>query len=181
MATSNQFQSTRLGRQRTGSLNTGRLVRSARPSTRLNTGRLAGQSAPRTPAFDGLQLRAGSIQLARGSRGVDFRQIRRMLARSSALETLIQRKLEQGKVYAESITPDGPPIGRGVKWAFRTSYRQQRDGMPIGILRNSNRLWAIVEKGTGSVGDSGRPRPQGGYSPPHHVFARTLVYMSHID
>jgi hypothetical protein len=91
-----------------------------------------------------------------------------MLARSSALDAHMQQMLSTGKAFAESISPDGPPVGVGYKFAWVTEMAQFPDGVPLGRLVNTDPKWAIVEKG------SSASRPQGGSSPPHYVLERTF-------
>jgi hypothetical protein len=117
-----------------------------------------------------IRLQVQSVQLERGRRGVDMRAVKRLMARSSALEAHLAQRVADGKAFAQSISPDGPPVGSGYKFAWVTETAQFPDGVPLGRLVNTSPLWAVVEKG------STAGRPQGGYSPAHYVFERTLAY-----
>src|SRR3954452_9781268 len=100
---------------------------------------------------------------------LDTRAVNRVLAGSGGGRAYIQRRLAAGKAFAESISPDAPPIGQGYNASWITEMGVFPDGVPVGRLVNTSPLWAVIEKGSSSA------RPQGGYSPAHHVLERTWL------
>lgn len=105
---------------------------------------------------------------------LDYRALKRLMARSTELEGFIRRRLSEGAAYARSISPDAPPYGAGYIAGFGVEVHQFPDGVPIGTLFNSSPIWAVIEKGSGQ----GTPRQQGGSSPPFHILARTLFELN---
>jgi hypothetical protein len=101
---------------------------------------------------------------------VDTRAVNRVLAGSGEVRAYMQRRLAAGKAFAESISPDAPPVGSGYRASWITEMGVFPDGVPVGRLVNTDPLWAVIEKGSSSA------RPQGGSSPAHHVFERTLLF-----
>lgn len=107
---------------------------------------------------------------------IDYRAIKRLMARSTELEAHLVARLEAAKSFAVSISPDAPPIGAGYVSSFAVESAQFPDGVPLARLVNTDAKWAVVEYGSGTAGPVG-PRRQGGYSPAQHVFSQTLAWL----
>jgi hypothetical protein len=122
-----------------------------------------------------IRLQFDSVQLERGRRGVDFRQLKRMMARSHEVESYMRQRLSEAAAYAQHISPDADPVGQGYKFSWVVEIAQFPDGVPVGRLTNSDPKWVWVEYGAGPQDHP--PRPQGGYFPAQHVMSRTFWHM----
>ena len=102
---------------------------------------------------------------------LDFRAIKRLMGRSPNLAQYMARRMDAAKAFAESRSPDAAPYGTGYIRSFQVEHDRFPDGVPLSRLVNTDIKWAVVEYG------SAAPRPQGGSSPPNHVFAQTLAFL----
>lgn len=106
---------------------------------------------------------------------VDYKGLKKVMARSTVLEAQILGLLSVGKAFAESISPDADPIGVGYKYRFGVEIHQFPDGVPIGTLFNDDPKWAVVEYGSSVIRRRGK---QGGWSPARHVLELTLMELT---
>lgn len=74
--------------------------------------------------------------------------------------------------YAKSISPFDPDDDNLVHYrdSFKVRARNLRGKLPSWRISNDDKLSTIIEDGSGPI------RPQGGFSEPHFVFARTAFH-----
>lgn len=106
-------------------------------------------------------------------RSVNWTDLKRMLAQSPGYQRYLEQRLNAAQGYAESISPRDARAG-GVHYAdsFMVEIARFSDGVPVGHLKNTSPIWAVVEKGSAN-----QRRPQGGWSNGQHVLSRTLHWL----
>ena len=107
-------------------------------------------------------------------RSLDYKALKKVMARSTELDQHIRERLSAAAAFAKSISPDAPPLGQGYKYDFHVETHQFPDGVPVGTLYNDSPIWAVVEYGSSRAA---RHNKQGGGSPSEHTLSRALAFL----